>query len=187
MARDNARSKPVALNEPYEMSDYDKIRAENIRRNNMMLANLGFPNVDVVSKDTCGSRREEDGDDENDYDDESDADDDDANVGLEDVSKIQKMADLEEPACDTVSQYQYLLHTTHYDSDEEDSVVFRFDRIEPYAYKDGVEIVVYRSKFNENTRQWSQTNTNDPITAVSVAKLSKNARNGRKMRAILDF
>ena len=139
-----------------------------------MLANLGFtPKVSIVSRDNCNRIIEDDCIDDNNDDDYNDND---ADPEISD-------ADLEDTVQDITSPFQYLLHTTHYDPD--DSGVFRCDKIELYTYKDGAEIVVYRSKFDENTHQWSQTNTDDPITAISVAKLSKVAKNVKMMRGIL--
>ena len=50
---------------------------------------------------------------------------------------------------------------------------------------DNGDIVVYRSKYNSESGEWSRVNMGDPIHVAAVVRDDKNFRNIRQMNAIL--
>ena len=86
------------------------------------------------------------------------------------VQPGEKRGDSDEEEYD-LSKYQYLTQKPHYDPDDE--VVFKCMAIN---VDDEGNIVVYRSKYNSDSSEWSEVNMDDPIHVAAVV---------RQMNAIL--
>ena len=115
-------------------------------------------------KVTKKRKNESDGDEE-----EDESDDQEEEEELE-VQPGEKGGDLDEEEYD-LSKYQYLIQKPHYDPDDE--AVFKFMAIN---VDDEGNIVVYRSKYNSDSSEWSEVNMDDPIHVAAVV---------RQMKAIL--
>ena len=90
---------------------------------------------------------------------------------------------------DAIKPFLHLVGTTHYDPDvgeeDPDAGVFKVDSVVVEHYKDGDEVVVYRSKYNENTRTWNPVNMEDPIRVADVVKYGNSKRYNTKMNRIM--
>ena len=79
---------------------------------------------------------------------------------------------------DATTPFLYLVGTTHYDPDigteNPDAGVFKVDSVVVEHYKDGDEVVVYRCKYNDITREWNLVNTADPIRVGDVVQYTKD-------------
>ena len=188
-----------------EISALDKIRNDNIQRNNHFLHSLGLGSIIKDSKGKASkqcrkvnSRSDEESDDGCDENSEDDDDSDDvySPVKAQDA-KVQSTVVIDlsvdeknEEEDEDLKPYLYLKGTMHYDSDEPDGTdqgVFRCEIITVEDFKDGAEIVVYRSKFNAATRKWEATNMDDPIRVADIVEYYKSRKNRKMMNSILNM
>ena len=182
-----------------ELSALDKLRNDNIQRNNDFLRSLGLDSIIMERKGKTrkqGNSSSVEGSDEDTEDDEDSDDDDESPVKLQDA-KIQSAVVIDlsvdkknEEDDEDLKPYLYLKGTMHYDSDEpdgNDQGVFRCDVVTVEDFKDGAEVVVYCSKFNEATRKWDATNMDDPIRVADVVDYYKSRKNRNMMNRILNM
>ena len=105
------------------------------------------------------------------------------------AKKKQKKLDSLSADNDSIKPFLHLVDTMHYDPDtgakNPDAGVFQVDSVVVEHYKDGAEVVVYRRKFNEDTRTWNPVNLEDPIRVADMEQYTKNKRYVTKMNRIL--
>jgi len=215
----------------HEPSAFEKLRNENIKRNNELLRQLGMATIPEDAKldrsggkvkrlkkkhaaSSSSSSSENGSCEEDSHDDDSKGDitifdgrnsstrvssvpvvkADNTLMSTTKQMKPKNMLSIDLTAADydeAVRPFLYLVNTTHYDPDEgekkPDAGVFKVDSVVVEHYKDGDEVVVYRCKYNDMTREWNPVNKKDPIRVADVVQYTKNKRYQLMMNGILNM
>jgi hypothetical protein len=82
-----------------------------------------------------------------------------------------------------LSEYAYLQNAMHYDP--EDKGVFKCVKIVAEDFGDGAQVVVYRSKYLENSKKWGKVDKS-PVHVSDIEKYHKHPQNKKNVDAIIN-